>query len=41
MSDPLGPYTGSDKAKITAGAVAAVVATAMLVTIAFGFLLAM
>ena len=41
VSDPMRPYTSQEKTKITAGAVAAVVATVMLAVIAFGFLLAM
>jgi hypothetical protein len=41
VSDPVQPYTSSEKAKITAGAVAAIMATAMLFMIALGFLLVM
>jgi hypothetical protein len=35
------PYTAPEKAKIAAGAVAAIMATAMLFVVALGFLLAM
>ena len=41
VSDPMRPYTSQEKSKITAGAVAAVVATVRLAVIAFGLLLAM
>jgi hypothetical protein len=41
VSDPVRPYASQERSKITAGAVAAVVATVMLAVIAFGLLLAM
>jgi hypothetical protein len=39
--DPMQPYAASEKAKTAAGAVAAIMATAMLFMIALGILLVM